>query len=293
MVDRAPQGERPASRALAEGATLHPATMIGPGARVVVGARRRGGVLTGLVVALAIVGTGCGPAQPTLVSEPAASASVAPPPAATASRAPAASPTPAPGSAAIAAFVKSVTGGKLSYVATVKGRSRHTTDRLPVKGSISVSGRDYRVAADFTFDSGVGRVDHRYVDGKAWVRFDTGKWTRVNGFKAANSMSPFAAVTGIEAVRYLETTTVDGKTRHRVEIDSVPLAPSLIPAVNLTKETVTRGILTLLIDDAGRPVSGTARVDGTGRVSGQLQEVIIELTLTFGKVGQKVTVSAP
>jgi hypothetical protein len=63
--------------------------------------------------------------------------------------------------------------------------------------------------------------------------------------------------------------------------------------VNLTQETVTSGILELLIDDAGRPVSGSAKIDGTGRVSGQLQEIVIELNLTFTKIGQKVTVGAP
>jgi len=79
----------------------------------------------------------------------------------------------------------------------------------------------------------------------------------------------------------------------RIQINSDPFHPSLIPAVNLTQETVTSGILELLIDDTGRPVSGSASIDGTGRVSGQLQEIVIELNLTFTKIGQKVTVSAP
>ena len=94
-------------------------------------------------------------------------------------------------------------------------------------------------------------------------------------------------------VRYLGTEKAGGKTVHRIQIDSAPFHPSLIPATNLSHETVTSGVLELLIDDSGRPISGSASVKGTGRVSGQLQEIVIELNFTFTKLGQKVTVSAP
>jgi hypothetical protein len=253
---------------------------------------RRGGGAVSAVLALALVGVGCGAAQPT---QPAVLPTGAPAssPAPSVSRAPTASPSTAPGTAAITAFVKLVGTNTLAYQATFRGRSRHTTTRLPVKGTIAVSGRDYRVTADFTFDTGTGKVDHRFVGGRAWVRFDGGKWQRLSGFTAAQSMSPFASVDGVGAVHFLETKQVGGKTLYQVEIASIPLHPSLIPASNLTKEMVTRSVLDLLIDEAGRPVSGTATIQGTGRVSGQLQEIIIELTLTFTKVGQKVAISAP
>jgi hypothetical protein len=199
----------------------------------------------------------------------------------------------APGANAIAAFVKLVAKGGFAYQAAFTGRSRHTTTRLPVKGSLAVSGPDYRVAATFTFEDGKATVDHRFVKGKAYVRFDTDKWRSLVGFTAAQSMSPFALVGGAASVRFLAAEKKNGRALYRVEIPSVPFHPSLIPAVNLTKEVVTRGVMQLLIDAEGRPVSGTATVEGTGRVSGQLQEIIIELDLTFTKVGQKVTVSAP
>jgi hypothetical protein len=67
----------------------------------------------------------------------------------------------------------------------------------------------------------------------------------------------------------------------------------MIPAVNLTEAVVTSPKLTLLIDAAGRPVKGTAQIDGHGRVSGQLQEIVIDLTVTFTKVGDAVTIKAP
>jgi hypothetical protein len=74
---------------------------------------------------------------------------------------------------------------------------------------------------------------------------------------------------------------------------SVIVNPIMIPASNLTEVAVTESKLTLLIDAAGRPLSGTATITGRGRVSGQLQEIIIDLNVTFTKVGQKVTIAAP
>jgi hypothetical protein len=269
------------------------ARFVGPGSGACRTALRHGGIVSAVLV-MALAGAGCGVTQP-LESGPAAtiSSSSSPSPTPTASLAPTASPRPAPETAAIAAFVKLVAKGNLAYQATFRGLSRHTTTRLPVKGTIAVSGRDYRVTAAFTFKNGTASVDHRYVGGKGWVRFDGAKWQGLTGFKPAASMSPFALVSGVGAVRYLGTKKVAGKTLYQVQIPSVPMQPILIPATNLTKETVTRGILDLMIDEAGRPVTGAATIQGTGRVSGQLQEIVIELNLTFSKVGQRVTVSAP
>jgi hypothetical protein len=251
-------------------------------------------VVVAVALAIALV-AGCNPAQPSPSSADATVAASSSPPAThpPASTAPSTSPSAAPGASAIAAFAKLVAKDGFAYQATFTGRSRHTTTRLPVKGSLAVSGSDYRVAASFTFEDGTATVDHRFVKGKGYVRFDRGKWQTLVGFTAAQSMTPFALVSGAAAVRYVGAEKVGGKTLYRVEIPSVPFHPSLIPASNLTKEVVTRGVMQLLIDGEGRPVSGTATVEGTGRVSGQLQEIIIELDLTFTKVGQKVTVSAP
>ena len=265
-------------------------TTIGRNARAATGSRPDAGFVTAVLLAALVMG--CGATQPSQTSVDASRppALVATPPA---SHGPAASPSPAPQTAAIAAFVKLVTKDNFAYQATFKGLSRHTTARIPVTGAFAVSGRDYRLTAAFKFNDGTATVEHRYVDGKAWVRFVGQGWARLTNFTAAFSMSPFAHVKGVADVRYVGTEKVGGKTVRRIQIDSVPFHPSLIPASNLSQETVTSGILELLIDDAGRPISGSASVNGTGRVSGQLQEIVIELNLTFTKLGQKVTVSAP
>jgi hypothetical protein len=264
--------------------------MIGRHVRVATGWPPRAGFVTAVLMAAVVVG--CGATQPTQsyvpTSSPSALTSTPP-----TSHAPATSPSPAPQEAAIAAFVKLVTKNNFAYQATFKGLSRHTTARIPVTGAFAVSGGDYRLTAAFKFNDGTATVEHRYVDGKAWVRFIGQGWARLTNFTAAFSMSPFAHVKTVGDVRFVGTEKAGGKTVHRIQIDAVPFHPSLIPATNLSQETVTSGVMELLIDDAGRPVSGSASVKGTGRVSGQLQEIVIELNLTFTKLGQKVTVSAP
>jgi hypothetical protein len=264
--------------------------MIDRNVRMAAGWRPRAGFGTAVLMAAVVVG--CGATQPTQssVATSSPSAIAATPPT---SHAPATSPSPAPQEAAIAAFVKLVTKSNFAYQATFKGLSRHTTARIPVTGAFAVSGRDYRLAAAFKFNDGTATVEHRYVDGKAWFRFNGASWRTFTNFTPAFSMSPFAHVKAVGDVRYVGTEKVGGKTVRRIQIDSVPFHPSLIPASNLSQEAVTSGTLELLIDDAGRPISGSASVKGTGRVSGQLQEIVIELDLTFTKLGQKVTVSAP
>ena len=224
------------------------------------GTRPPGRVVSALFVAALVVGCGATQQSPSSVAPTGSEPPTLPP---VASRAPAVRPSPAPQAAAIAAFVTLVTKTDFAYQATFKGLSRHTTARIPVKGTVAVSGGDYRLTAAFTFSTGAATVEHRYVDGKAWARFDGQSWERLTNFTSAFSMSPFAFVKGVGDVRYVGTEKFGGKTVHRIQIDSVPFHPSLIPATNLTEETVTSGILELLIDDAGRPISGSASIKVT------------------------------
>jgi hypothetical protein len=46
-------------------------------------------------------------------------------------------------------------------------------------------------------------------------------------------------------------------------------------------------------DATGHPVSGTWSLSGTGRVSGQLQAIEMDLDLAFSRIGKPVTIEAP
>jgi hypothetical protein len=211
------------------------------------------------------------------------------------SPAPSASRTADPGTAALKAFVTLVTADGFSYQATFKGQSRHTADILPItKGLLQVSGDDVLVRATFTFPTGHAyTVEHRLVGGKGWIRYDTtDPWHRLN-VTAATTMAAFAAVHGLPDLTYLGPVKAGAKTLYKVSFRSAIVNPVMIPATNLTEEILTSPRLILLIDAAGRPVSGTAEIDGHGRVSGQLQEIVIDLTVAFTKVGQAVTIHAP
>jgi hypothetical protein len=204
------------------------------------------------------------------------------------------SPTPDPAAEAIDAFVALVTKKGYSYQATFTGKDRHSTVILPIsKGVLQVSGDDVLARATFKFPGGKVTVEHRYVDGKAWAKDDFfDKWKRITLHKA-DTMAAFASVKEANDVNFIEAVKSGGKTLYRVSFRSAILNPILIPATNLTETALTTPKLTLLIDADGRPIKGTAEIDGKGRVSGQLQEIVIELTVTFSKLGQAVKISAP
>ncbi|HEX5823380.1 MAG TPA: hypothetical protein VFY18_02880 [Candidatus Limnocylindrales bacterium] len=209
------------------------------------------------------------------------------------------SPTPAPsrdpGRVALTKFFALVADDGFAYQATFTGKSRHTVDILPISnGLLQVSGPDVRVRATFTFKSGAkATVEHRSVSGKAWIRYGSEAWERLTAFPASSSMAAFASVKSPPDVTYLGPAEAGGKTAYRVSMASAIVHPIMIPASNLTEVAVTSSKLELLIDAAGRPISGTATITGRGRVSGQLQEIVIDLKVAFTKVGQKVAITAP
>lgn len=192
------------------------------------------------------------------------------------------------------AFVALVTKDGFSYQGTFSGDDRHTTDIFPIRnGLLQVSGDDVLVRATFTLQAHSDVVEHRYVGGKAWIRYGTtDTWHRLT-FIPADSMGAFAAVRTTSDVTYLGPVAAGGSTLFKVAFRSAIVNPVMIPASNLTETVLTSPKLTLLIDAAGRPVKGTAEIDGHGRVSGQLQEIVIDLAVTFTKLGQAVTITAP
>jgi len=249
--------------------------------------------LAALIAVVALVAAGCG----FTVLDPIGSATptVSPTARTPASSSPSVAPTADPGTTAVKDFVALVTKDGFSYQATFTGQSRHTTDILPIsKGLLQVSGDDVLVRATFKFPSGARYpVEHRYVGGKAWIKYDASDpWHRVP-IRPADTMAAFAAIRSATDVTYLGPVKSGGKTYYQVSFRSAIVNPVMIPAVNLTETSLTTPKLTLLIDAAGRPVKGTAEIEGKGRVSRQLQEIVIDLTVTFTKVGQAVSIKAP
>ena len=245
-----------------------------------------------LIVLVAVVAAACGNSSPPRSQAPARSAASSSSPAA--SGPPTPSPRADPATAAIKAFVALVTTDGFSYQATFTGQDRHTTDVLPItRGLLQVSGDDALVRATFAFPGRRYVVEQRYVDGKGWIRYDTGDaWRRLT-MHTADSMAAFAAIRTIADVTYLGPVTSGGKTVYQVAFRSAIVNPVMIPARNLTETVLTSPKLTLLIDASGRPIKGTAEIDGHGRVSGQLQEIVIDLTVTFTKFGEAVSIKAP
>lgn len=236
-----------------------------------------------------------------------------PAPNATSSAAPASSPSQGAGSsakasaspraflAAIDAFVERVSSGKLTYHVAFDGSVRASINLLPIAGALDVSGDDF--SSSFTYDfshdyTGVGkiRVQVRAVNGHGYVKSGAAAWRAIKGFAASQSYVLFKGVKEASDVRYLGAVRVTGKTLHKVGIPGALLIhPSTIPGMS-QKEQVDDTELKVVIDDAGRPRSGTWKLWGKSRVgegSGQLQRVEYDLDLTFSKVGSKISIKRP
>jgi hypothetical protein len=201
-----------------------------------------------------------------------------------------------PGQVALTKFFALATDKAFAYQATFTGSSHHTTDILPIsKGLLQVNGDNVRVRATFTHKrtGAVITVEHRAVGGRAWIKYGSQAWQRWPGYTEANSMAAFAAVHAPPDVTYIGPVKSGGKTSYRVSMASVIVNPVMIPFSNLSDTAIADSKLELLIDAGGRPLSATAVITARGRISGQLQEILIDLKLTFLKVGQKVTIAAP
>jgi hypothetical protein len=209
-------------------------------------------------------------------------------------------PTPSPtakpptlGELAAKAFYDKVQSGKMSYHASLTGNVAGAISGLSMEGAIDVAGENYSQVVSYSFITPPKvPVSVRVVDTKRWVRVDRSGWVKVSSAMASNS--PFADLSTGEGVQLVRTEHVGGKDLHHISmVGGLIIALDLIPAGNLTNERVNKTDLELVVDDAGNPLTGTWRLDGEARVSGQLQGIKIEVDMTFTKVGSKILIKAP
>jgi hypothetical protein len=245
-----------------------------------------------LIVALA---GGCLP-PPTAVTGESSSPSASAAPPAT----PRPSATPKPQDLAIAAFVKAVAPGKITYRISFDGEVRLSTDILPVTGAMDVAGANFGTSFTYNFEPeypGLGktRIQVRAVGGKGWIKRGSAAWQAIRSYGAAQSYVPFKGVKAAEDVRYVEAVEISGKIFHRVAVkDAVLIHPNTIP-YQVYSEKVDESEIEFLIDDAGKPRSGTWTLRAQARVgdSRQLQRIVYDLKVNFSKIGSKISIKRP
>jgi hypothetical protein len=255
---------------------------------------RAAALVTAAVLAIAVAG-GCLP-PPTAVTGESSSPSDFATPSATARP----SATPKPQDLAIAAFVKLVAPGKLSYRIAFDGEVRLSTDVLPITGSMDVAGANFGTSFTYNLEPeypGLGkhRVQVRAVGGKAWIKRGSAAWQAIKNYSVGQSYVPFKAVKKAADVRYAGPVEIGGKTFHKVVVkDAVLIHPNTIP-YQVYSEKVEEGEIEFLIDNAGRPRSGTWTLRSQARVgaSRQLQRIVYDLKVTFSKVGSKISIKRP
>jgi hypothetical protein len=206
-------------------------------------------------------------------------------------------PTPkplTPGELAARAFVDRVTTGKFSYHVAAKGEMVGAVNGLTIVATVDVSGDNYAEVATYTFaNSPMSTVSVRFIGTTRWIRVDRSAWQKTTSSMPSNS--PFSGILGYEDVKFVRSERLGGKNRHHLEMIGIGqiIAPDLVPAANLTSEHVDKTKLELIVDDKGTPLTGVWELDGTARVSGQLQGIRIDLDLGFSKVGSKIVIKAP
>jgi hypothetical protein len=211
---------------------------------------------------------------------------------------PTARPTPAPtagpADAAVAGLIALARNEATTYRVALTGRSRHSADTLPVTGSLEVAGAEYRLVADFTFPEAGGKasVEVRVVDDEGWLSIDGDGFSSIGEPSVDDAAWLFGQLEETDDVTLLGSEP-DAEGRFEVEFPGMLLHPAFIPAVNLSQQRVERTKVTLLIDARGRPVSGTWELTGTGRVSGQLQQIVMELDLVFSALGSDIVIRRP
>jgi hypothetical protein len=207
---------------------------------------------------------------------------------------PTVAPTRSAGEAAIDGLRSRIQDGSFAYVVSVKGDVLATISDLTLRGTVSMSGKDAASTMAYTFVSG-GRstVETRIVGSKRWVRVDNGKWKSAS-LGTSSTINPFAGALAAGAMGDAGPKKVGGKPLRAVTINGGRLLDlTTIPAYNLTDERITSAVLTVYVDGSGKPISGQWTQRGQGRVSGQLQEIDVDVDLMFSKVGGAVTVSTP
>jgi hypothetical protein len=180
-----------------------------------------------------------------------------------------------------------------SFRVSFTGVSRHTTDILDIKGTLDVDGANAALKATVDFPrGGRARTAYRRVGDTDWFKFDSDPWKTVKGTSASEMVDPFEGLREGGTIQFLGE--VDGEPGHYlVQTTAMYMHPLLIPARNLTAEVVRTTKLTLVVTANGRPVRGTWNMDGTGRVSGQLQAVSIDLELRYSRWGTEITITRP
>jgi len=213
----------------------------------------------------------------------------------------AATPSPKAQDAAIAAFAKQVATGKLTYHVAFTGDVRASADRLPIVGAMDVAGNDFSTSFTYDFEPtypGLGkvRVQVRGVDDRAWIKRGSAAWAAMKTYGIDQSYVPFKTVEAPRDVKYLGPVKIAGKTYYKVAVrDALLIHPNTIP-YQIQREEVQETTLQVLIDDSGTPRSGSWELRGQARIgagNGQLQHVVYDLTLTFSKVGSRISVKRP
>ncbi len=213
-------------------------------------------------------------------------------------------PSPGPQDEAIARFVELVMAEDFSYRVAFKGGVGLSTAQLPIDGRTDVAGADFTTTFTYDFSKELKKFpdlpDHmklsvRGVDGKGYMRRDSGSWSKIKVGAKGETSTAFWAVTAPKDITFVATDERESGTFYRILVPNAVLIHPITVPYSVRAEKVRTTSLEILIDADGRPVIGTWKASNQARVgqSGQLQGIAYELRLTFSRLGEPVEISKP
>lgn len=229
---------------------------------------------------------------------PAAPASVVPsaaPPSTAPSPSPRPSPTPKIGDLVIDHLIERITSPDFTAHVVIDAGVAVAGGTATFDATVDVDGPNSRALIRSVLEGEKITFEAIVVKGVSYTRLDKGTFGRDRSYLEAYAVNPFFHLAvDPRRIKYVAPTTIDGKPAYDLRLDGA----FLIHPVNLGPTNVSQARLQysefhVFVTEDGTPIGGTLRFVGKARVGRQLQELKIDATYEFSKVGGDIAVKVP
>ncbi len=133
------------------------------------------------------------------------------------------------------------------------------------------------------------------VKGVSYTRYGGDPFRRDRSYPEAFAVNPFFHLAADpRRIHYVGETTIDGAQAHDARLDGAFLIhPINLGPTNVGDARLQYSEFHIFVTEDGVPLGGTLRFIGKVRVGRQLQELKIDATYEFSKIGSGVAVKAP
>lgn len=250
------------------------------------GGPRGGALVMGIAVLLAGCSSGGGAA-----SVPASAA----PPSAAASPSPRPSPTPRIDDIVIKRFLERIAAPEFTAHVVIDAGVAVAGGTATFDATVDVDGPNSHAKMKSVIEGDPITFEAIVVKGVSYTRLGKDRFVRDRSYREAYTVNPFFHLgAGARTVRYVGQTAAGDIPAHDLQLDGAFLIhPLNLGPSNVSDARLQHSEFHVLVSAEGVPVEGTLRFIGAARVGRQLQELRIDATYVFSKVGTEIVVKAP